>query len=155
MRRGLAILVAGLAAGAAWLLGIAIVFGPAQGILADPARQSAKFIAAFADPQAPPRMGATPWILPAGLVVVGLAASVAYAILRPRLPGGPARRGAIFGAVAWLLMTPWFEFYLPYNVMLEPLPLVLLEALLWGIVLQMVGQAIAWSDRAVAGGNGV
>ena len=154
MRRALAILVAGVAAGAAWFLGIAIVFGPAQGILADPARQSAKFIAAFADPQSPPRMGAAPWILPAGLVVVGLAASLAYAIVRRGLPGGPARRGAIFGVVAWLLMTPWFEFYLPYNVMLEPLPLVLLEALLWGIVLQLVGQAIAWSGRAVDGRRG-
>jgi len=28
-------------------------------------------------------------------------------------------------------MIPWFEFYLPYNVMNEPLSLVLLEGLLW------------------------
>ena len=147
-------LVAGLAGAAAWLLGIAIVFGPAQGVLTDPTRQSAKFIAAFADPAAPPRVAAAPWILPVGLVLVGLAASAAYAIVGPRIPGGVARRGAIFGALAWLLMVPWFEFYLPYNVMLEPLGLALLEALLWGIVLQLVGQAIAWSDRAVAGRRG-
>lgn len=150
MRRAAAVLVAGLAGAAAWLLGTALAFGPAQGILADPERQSAKFIAAFADPAAPPRVVASPWILPAGLVLVGLAASAAYAIVRPGLSGGPGRRGAIFGVLAWLLMVPWFEFYLPYNVMREPLRLALLEALLWGIVLQGVGQAIAWTDRAIA-----
>jgi hypothetical protein len=40
-------------------------------------------------------------------------------------------------------MVPWFEFYLPWNVMLEPMPLVLLEVLCWLIVQLLVGLALA------------
>jgi hypothetical protein len=95
-------------------------------------------------------MAESPAILPAGLLLVGLGASAAYAIIGPRLGGGTARRGAIFGALAWLLMVPWFEFYLPYNVMREPLALAILEAFLWALALQVVSQAVAWTDRALA-----
>lgn len=42
-------------------------------------------------------------------------------------------------------MVPWFEFYLPWNVMHEPATLVLLEAALWLAVLLTVGLAVAGS----------
>jgi len=45
--------------------------------------------------------------------------------------------------VAWALMVPWFEFYLPWNVMHEPVLLVLLEMILWMGVLLIVGIVIA------------
>ena len=37
---------------------------------------------------------------------------------------------------------PWFEFYLPFNVMREPLPLVALELVCWFLVLQLVGTTV-------------
>jgi len=40
-------------------------------------------------------------------------------------------------------MVPWFEFYLPWNVMHEPLLPVLLEMIHWLGVLLSVGFAIA------------
>jgi hypothetical protein len=40
-------------------------------------------------------------------------------------------------------MVPWFEFYLPRNVMREPAALVLLEMVLWLGVLLVAGLAIA------------
>ena len=45
--------------------------------------------------------------------------------------------------IAWGLMAPWFEFYLPWNVMREPFALALLELLLWALVLQLVGIVMA------------
>lgn len=42
------------------------------------------------------------------------------------------------GCTHWALVTPWFEFYLPYNVMHEPLALVMLEGCLWlGVALTL------------------
>jgi hypothetical protein len=139
------ILLAGVAGAIAWLLATLAVFGPAQRILTDPRLQSAKFLAAFADAAAPPRAADAPWIVPAGILLVSCGFALAYALVHPALGATRLRRGATFGFVAWLLMAPWFEFYLPWNVMLEPWPLVLLELLCWFLVLQVAGQAIAWS----------
>ena len=61
-RRGL---VAGLAGGVAWIALGALFFGPAQTVLADPDRQSAKLLAAFAGPPAP-RISEAPWLLGVG-----------------------------------------------------------------------------------------
>jgi hypothetical protein len=136
------VIVAGIAAAAAWWAGIVVVFGPAQAVLADPQRQSAKFLAAFAEPPLP-RMADSPWALPLGLLVIGLIHALAYRWLGSRLSGPAWRRGLAFGLLAWALMVPWFEFYLPWNVMREPWPLVLLETLCWMIVLLFVGVVIA------------
>lgn len=138
----LRIVAGGFAAAVAWFAGIVVVFGPAQIILADPDRQSAKFLAAFNEPPLP-RMVEQPAALAVGLLVVGLAHAGTYAWLSPRLPGSISRKGVAFGLIAWALMVPWFELYLPWNVMREPLPLVLLEAVCWLVVLLGVGLATA------------
>lgn len=140
--RGFRVILAGVAAAVAWWLGMLLFFGPAQAILASPRFQSAKFLGAFGG-SPPPRMAESPLVLPLGLLVIGLVFAGVYAWLAPRLPGGRLRRGAAFGLVAWLLMVPWFEFYLPWNVMREPFPLVLLEMACWFGVMQLVGVAVA------------
>lgn len=138
------VLPAGLAGGIAWLLSMLALFGPAQRLLTDPRLQSAKFIAAFADPVAPPRAASAPWIVPAGILIIATGFALVYALVHPGLGATRVRRGIRFGFIAWLLMVPWFEFYLPWNVMLEPWPLVLLEMFCWFLVLQLTAQAIAW-----------
>lgn len=142
MRTLLRILVSGLAAAAAWWVGLLVVFGPAQAILADPESQSPKFLSAFTEPPLP-RMAEQPEILPLGLLLIGLIYASTYEWLGARLSGGRIRSGVTFGFLAWALMVPWFEFYLPWNVMREPLPLVLLETLCWLLVLLVVGIAIS------------
>lgn len=113
-----------------WLLRIFFVFSGAQNILADPNRQSSKFIQAFIG-NPPARMAVDSSIVWKGLFIVGLFVATAFLIINTYLKGNWFKRGLLFGFLHWLLMTPWFEFYLPYNVMLEPLSLVLLECLLW------------------------
>ena len=137
------VIAAGVAGGLAWLLGLTVFFGPAQAILADPNLQSAKFLRVFAEIEPLPRVAASPWIMLVGLAVIGVIHAAVFAVLRDGLPGRGWRKGVAFGLVAWALMVPWFEFYLPWNVMHEPFVLVLLEAALWALVLQLVGLAIA------------
>lgn len=142
MRQSIRILGSGMAAAVAWWAGIVVVFGPAQRLLADPSRQSAKFLSVFTQPPLP-RMADHPEALAFGLLIIGVIHAGAYAWLEPRVSGRVARKGSVFGLLAWALMVPWFEFYLPWNVMREPLPLVLVEALCWLVVLLGVGFAVA------------
>jgi hypothetical protein len=151
MERTRAILIGGVAAGIAWLIGMTVFFGPAQGVLTDPSIQSAKFLAVFGSLEPLPRMTTSPWVLPAGLLVLGTLHSFVFGIVSPALHGSTLRRGLAFGGVAWALMVPWFEFYLPWNVMWEPMRLVLLEATCWLGVQLLVGVALAFSHARFAG----
>lgn len=141
--RGLA---AGLVGGVVWVAAMAAFFGPAQAILTDPDRQSAKFLAVMGQIEPLPRVTSAPWMLVAGLIGVACIYGMAYHFVRRAFNRRRWwRKGLGFGAVAWALMVPWFEFYLPWNVMHEPVALVLLEGLLWLAVLLAVGLAIAGS----------
>lgn len=130
-----------IGSGLVWYLGLNLFFiwSGAQNILGDPKYQSAKFIKTFTEYEPLPLMAADPSIVWKGLLVVGLLAAIAYSIIDPYMKGGWLKRGITFGFVHWLLMMPWFEFYLPYNVMNEPILLVLLEGVLWLCVMIMLG----------------
>jgi hypothetical protein len=130
-----------IGAGLVWYLGLNLFFiwSGAQGVLGNPEYQSSKFIKTFTEYEPLPLMAANPSIVWKGLLVVGLMAAIAFSIINPYLKGGWLKRGAVFGIAHWLLMTPWFEFYLPYNVMHEPILLVLLEAGLWLCIMLMLG----------------
>ena len=135
---------AGLAGAVGWWLGLNYIFGPAQAILANPKFQSPKLDAIYAL-QPPPRIATDPWLLPVAFVVIALIQAAVFAYIRRSLPEGLIARGLAFGAVAWALFTPWFEFYLPWSLMLEPTALVLLEFLCWAGVMALVGLAISLS----------
>ncbi|WP_028969055.1 DUF6789 family protein [Sphingomonas sp. URHD0057] len=144
-------LLSGLAGGLAWIAAMLLLFGPAQSILGDPGLQSAKFMNVMADPEQPPRMAGALWIVPVGLMMIAQCHAAVFAWVGDRLPGRSAlRRGLAFGLIAWALSFPWFEFYLPWNVMLEPLPLVALELACWLGVMLAVGAAISVTWAATA-----
>lgn len=46
-------------------------------------------------------------------------------------------------------MVPWFEFYLPWNVLREPASLVALEMLCWAGGMLLVGVTIAGVESAL------
>jgi len=121
-----------------------LLFGPAQMILANPDYQSQKFLSVVGQLEPLPRATGTWWILPVGLLALGVIYGVVYHFVRKAFSEKPWwNKGLRFGSVAWALMVPWFEFYLPWNVMREPALLVLLEMILWLGVLLAVGIAIA------------
>lgn len=135
---------AGLAGGVAWLAGLILFFGPAQALLSDPGLQSPKFLYVMRELEPLPHVAGAPWVLPVGVLAIGVLYGSVYRFVRRAFPGRPWwSKGLRFGAVAWALMVPWFEFYLPWNVMREPIPLVILEMVLWLGVLLIVGLAIA------------
>ena len=148
--RALTVLIAGIAGGIAWVLGMLAVFGPAQSVLADPERQSAKFLNVMGALEPLPKVADAPWILPVGVLAIAVIYSAVYGWIRDGLRGGKLARGLKFGVVAWALMAPWFEFYLPWNAMHEPPLLVALELACWLLVMLAVGAAIAsvWEWRA-------
>ena len=135
-------LIAGLAGGLAWFLGIMVIFMPAQAILADPNRQSAKFLGVFTG-EPLPRMSTTPWLVPVGLLAIGMLWGLMYAWLARDWRQSWRQRGLRFGVLGWALMVPWFEFYLPFNVLWEPASLVMVEMICWLMVLLGVGLTIA------------
>jgi hypothetical protein len=139
----------GIAGGAAWIAGMWLFFGPAQQFLASPVYQSGKFLAVLTQMEPLPRTAEHRWILFAGTLVIGLVYGLVFSVLYPTLPGKGVGKGVTFGIVAWALMAPWFEFYLPWNVMREPFALALLELLLWALVFQLVGIAMALVYRVL------
>jgi hypothetical protein len=86
-----------------------------------------------------PRMANDPAFLWKGFFICGLFVALAFTIVDANMNGSWLKKGALFGVLNWLLMTPWFEFYLPYNVMNEPLSLVMLEGMLWLFTLLLTG----------------
>jgi hypothetical protein len=131
-----------LAGTVGWMVGFMVAFVPAQAILTNPALQSAKMIAVFFTLSPLPRASSPAQMLLLVAVVVTFLV-LGYRLSRPD-PSHPWwQRGLRFGTLAWLLMVPWFELYLPWNVLHEPLPLVALEAGCWWITLTCSGLAIS------------
>lgn len=137
-------LIAGFAGGIAWVIAMIIFFGPAQGILSNPIYQSEKFLMVMSKLDPLPRTVTSPWILIVGLLTIGMVYGLVYHFIRDAFRGKIWwKKGYQYGIVIWALMVPWFEFYLPWNVMHEPLMLALIEMALWMATLAIVGMAIA------------
>ena len=146
MPRALRYPVLALAASVGWFAGFLVSFTPAQAILANPARQSEKLLAVFFSIPPTPRID-RPQEFAGLILVLGAFLALGWGLLRLDR-GRPAWwRGLRFGAIAWLLMVPWFELYLPWNVLHEPMDLVLLEAFCWWVTLSLSGLTMALADR--------
>lgn len=142
-------ITSGLIGGVAWNLAMKISFWPAQTILANPDLQSEKFLSVFYSIEPLPRMFDNASIFTLGLLVVGIFYGLVYGFVFNHYPGSWFKKGVMLGLTGWALMVPWFEFYLPWNVMHEPIALVFLEGFLWMVVLQIVGFSIACSDHLI------
>jgi hypothetical protein len=137
-------IIAGLAGGLVWISTMILFFGPAQAILANPEYQSQKFLSVMGQLDPLPYTTGAWWILPLGLLTIGVLYGIVYHFIRKAFLGKPWwKKGLQFGLITWVLMVPWFEFYLPWNVMHEPVMLVAFEMVLWLGVLLMVGITIA------------
>lgn len=136
-------IVSGVIGGVSWFLGMLLFFRPAQSILGDPELQSEKFLFVVREMEPLTRSIGNTQTLITGLLLIGVVYGITFSFLRCSFKGSSILKGIKFGAVGWALMVPWFEFYLPWNVMHEPLSLVLLEAFLWFLVLQLVGITIS------------
>ena len=147
MKKSVRILIAFLGCGLVWYYAMRFFFitTGAQKILASPEYQSSKFIKTFTEYEPLPRMAADNSVLWKGLMIVGFFVAGAFLMLNNKMKGNWLKKGLLFGFIQWMIMAPWFEFYLPYNVMNEPLPLVLLEAALWLCVALIIGLFLSFT----------
>ncbi|HMG14999.1 MAG TPA: hypothetical protein VK590_06110 [Saprospiraceae bacterium] len=115
---------------------IFFILSNAQGVLANPAYQSSKFLKVFMDYEPLPRMLKDSYLIYKGFYLIGTLSLIVFLYLNNRINTNWIKKAFSFSLIQWALMIPWFEFYLPYNVMHEPFNLVLLEAGLWyGVIL--------------------
>ena len=124
-----------------WRVGLRVffVYTGAQSILSNPHYQSEKMMKVFFSIPPAPRTSEEPWLLLEGFAVTGFFMAAGMIFINAKLSGRWLKRRLTLGGIAWLFVIPWFEFYLPYNVLHEPLPLVMLEGLLWLGVMLLIG----------------
>lgn len=132
-----------LLGGIAFPLAVTGAFLPAQTILANPAYQSAKMMKVFFELEPLPRTGTDPGFVLFGLFLFGILHALIFVTLFPAFPGTGWRKGIGLGFMIWLVAIFWFEFFILWNVLHEPLPLILVELALWLMVSVFEGIVIA------------
>jgi hypothetical protein len=151
VRKAGSVLASGFVGAVAWYFSMIAFFGPAQAILTDPRLQSAKFIAAFQTLEPLPRITGHALLMFAGCLAICVVYAIVHQCVRASLSGPLFQRSFKFGFLLWAVMVPWFEFYLPWNVMHEPALLVALECVCWFAVMQSVALAIVGTESFVTG----
>jgi hypothetical protein len=107
--------------------------------------QSQKMMAASADTRSSENSG----IVLFGLLTIRLVWGWVYGAVARAWTVVWWQRGLRFALLSWALMVPWFEFYLPWNVLPEPNALVILEMVCWAGVMTVVGPTIAGVEQAL------
>ena len=152
--------VASLAAYATAVVSLTLLFGNPfiEGLLfSEDAGQSEKVLSVWFEQE--PLPAVTPlWedlgeIEERGFAVQGLlllwaaAVVLVYALGWVNRPGSLIWRGLTFGAVMWAVTFLFFEAYVPFNLLGEPFPLVLLELSLQLVAMLVTGLVIALAYR--------
>jgi hypothetical protein len=135
-------------AAASLLFGLFAFFGPAQRILASPEYQSEKLLRIFMELTPPPRISFQPSTAWLGFLLIGMAHAAAF-LLIDRPERSRAKQGLITGAVIWLLMATWFEYWILWNIMAEPVRLIALELSLWLPTCLIEGFVLVYACAAI------
>lgn len=135
--------LAGLAGGAAFLLTNAILFGLADPILFDPNLQSAKLVAVWMELEPRPLMATNMGLMATILVLLAVGRSFIYRWIAGAWPPGIAARAVRYALLVWFLSYLFLEISTALNLLREPLPLLLLELLIQGLVVLAEGFVVA------------
>ena len=134
------IVFAGLVGGGAFDLAVFLTFGlfgtglNQKGILLDSSIQSPKLVAVWTQIQPLPLLVTNPGLILAGFFVFSMGHAFIYQSVAPAWPPGIKGRMWRMAAVVWFLSALFFEFFTPFNLLGEPIPLIGLELTFWGIV---------------------
>ena len=149
--RWIAGLVGGVVASiVAFLVAGALFLGVGGPILFNPDLQSAKLIAVWQEIEPLPVMSTNMPVFMVGVALLGLLQGGVFAWIIKGLPEPTLKRGSGFGLVLFLLIATYFEFFTPYNLFGEPLPLIALELFFWFIVTQVQGIVLSFVYKALA-----
>lgn len=135
----------GLALGLSMFLTFRLIgFGAnADGVLLDPATQSRKLIDVWTRLEPRPRIITSPLLMQAGFIVLAAFHAVLYKSICKAWPPGILNRGLRFTALLYGTAFVFWEFFTPFNLLGEPLPLMGLEMVFWAIVAASEGFTLA------------
>ncbi len=133
-------LLAGLAGGISLNLAMILTFRVVGfgwnggGILLDPTIQSSKLIAVWTELEPLPKVYADPLPIVLGLLLFGFIHAIVYHSVAQAWPEGIIPRATRFGGVLFGIGFLFWEFFTPFNLFGEPIPLIALELLFWAII---------------------
>jgi hypothetical protein len=132
--------LAGIAGGMTFNLAMlftfrAIGFGwDGQGFLITSSIQSQKLIAVWTSLEPLPMIVSNPAPIIGGIVLFGIGHAFVYRWLATAWPAGIVPRALRFAGLQFFMTFMFWEFFTPFNQFGEPLPLVALELVFWGII---------------------
>jgi len=142
-------ILAGLAGGTAMNVSMFLTFRllgfgwNGDGILITSPLQSRKLVAVWTEIEPLPLIVTNPLPMIIGLTLFGVGHAVIYKWLAPSWPGGIVARALRLAALVFFMAFAFWEFFTPFNLFGEPLPLLALETLFWCIIALSEAFAIA------------
>jgi hypothetical protein len=104
------------------------------GILISQSTQSPKLIAIWTELEPIPLVVASPAPIIIGLILFGIGHAFIYRWLSPAWPQGIMARTLRMGMLVFFLSFLFWEFFTPFNLFGEPLPLIGLELAFWATI---------------------
>jgi len=105
-----------------------------KGILINHSTQSPKLIAIWTELEPIPLVVSKPTPIIIGLILFGIGHAFIYRWLSPAWPQGIMARTLRMGMLVFLLSFLFWEFFTPFNLFGEPLPLIGLELVFWATI---------------------
>jgi len=115
-----------------------------KGILLNPDVQSKKLIAVWTEIEPIPLVVNNPAPIITGIILFGIIHAFAYRWISSAWPKGIVSRGMRMTILIFLLVFSFWEFFTPFNLFGEPLPLIGLELFFWAIIALADGFVIAF-----------
>lgn len=148
-------LLAGLAGGTAFGASMLLTFRmtgfgwEGDGVLLDPAIQSAKLIAVWTTLEPLPLVISNPVAIFPLLALVCVGHAFVYRWLSPSWPAGIAARALRYGGLTFFMTFVFWEVFTPVNQFGEPPLLVGLELLFWAVIALSEAFAIAVISESI------
>lgn len=144
------VLLAGFAGAAALNLAMLLTFRligfgwNGDGILISSPQQSAKLVAVWTTLQPLPMVIVNPLPIVAGLTLFAIGHAAIYRGSRAAWPKGLMPRTLRLAGLVFFMSFLFWEFFTPFNQLGEPLQLIALELVFWGLIALAEALAIAW-----------
>lgn len=142
-------ILAGLAGGTAINVSMLLTFRllgfgwNGKGVLITSPLQSRKLVAVWTEIEPLPLIVTDPLPMIIGLTLFGVGHAFIYKWLAPSWPGRIVTRALRLAALVFFMTFAFWEFFTPFNLFSEPLPLLALETLFWCIIALSEAFAIA------------
>ena len=120
-----------------------LFFNILDGIIYNPAYQSPKLLMVWQELEPLPLITTNPVLFLVGLLPIAAIHGLVFAYILPSLPSSIYKRGFAYGVLLWLLVSFFFEYFTPFNLLGEPIWLVSVELMAWFVVTQLEGLIIS------------